>query len=289
MTKYTNYHILRWKTTCTHDMEPKKLLILSMICNKGKYIRQKSLIRQTWGKDILEKKVENVELFFFTSSEDGKNCINYDKNTIFVNSGDELINTAEKTAKTLIACDNLLNFDYLVITNSSTVLNVNLIYKFINSEYINEDKYYGGELLYQGVIPFFRGDFILFHKNKIQSILKPYDLDGMKNKNANDNYIFYKLHFNDCNNLDEYIDKLLCVKCIGNFLKDFCVNEIGKNFYIRAKIDKVKEDIILNNVVGAYSFLSGDKNDYDLSELIFKPTKVETDKNKLEDITSIKR
>ena len=258
-------------------MDSKRLLILSMTCNQEKYYMQELMIRNTWAKNIFNGLYDNIYLYFFTSSLNGCEYVNYDEKKIYVNCEDGLINTSEKTKLAFkIAIENL-DFDYCVLTNTATVLNVDLINKFINSEFIDENCYYGGRLKYRvNIPPFFRGDFILVSRNIIKfladniKIIKSYILG------ANDVSIFVALSTLDGME-KSFLEKLKCVKCIDCYFNEFSLYDIGSNFYINTKVDLAKDnnDICLANIVGAYSLMNSDKSNYDIKNLTFNPTKIE--------------
>lgn len=253
----------------------KKLLILAMTCNQEKYYKQELITRNTWAKNIFDGLYDNVNLYFFTASKTGYNYIDYDEKKIYVNSQDELIDTSEKTKIAFKMAVENLDFDYCVLTNTATVLNVNLINEFINSEFIDENCYYGGHLIYRVNLPlFFRGDFILISKKTVDFLSNNINIVKSNVFCANDVSIFIALSTLDKIE-DIFLKKYKCVKCIDNYLEDFSLNDIGSNFYINTKIND-NEDICLPNIVGSYSLIKSDKRNYDISKLIFSPNKIDS-------------
>lgn len=257
----------------------KRLLILSMLCNQEKYIKQSLMIRQTWGRNVLSNSLENVEMYFFTKSESDKEYIDYDNHIIYVNASDDLFNTGEKTIEAFKMAINFFNFDYCVLTNTATVINIDLVNKFINSNLIDENCYYGGNLIYRITNPlFFRGDFILLSRKNINLVA----INGSAIKNhifygANDVMIFVSLFENTKDGEQNLLKKYKAVCCIDDFERDFLINDIGRNFYVNLKMLKNdNNDIILNNIIGVTSLIESDKREYDMSELVFSPKTIMT-------------
>lgn len=246
-------------------MKKKKILILSMLANIPKYIRESDIVRNTWAKDIFIGKYENIGLFFFTASENGEEFVDYDRHILYVNSNDGIFNTGEKQDRAFKLSVDLFDFDYVVVTNTATVLNLKLIDDFVNSDIIDENLYYGGDFVMQlKVYPFFRGDFILLSKKNVMRIISKSKEIDFSTCFANDLYIFEALFRNDIESA-VFLRKFKCVKCIDKFENEFSLNQIGSNFYINTKMKGTKNsDLVICNVVGAYSLLNSDKKKYDI-------------------------
>ena len=257
-------------------MKKKKILILSMLSNQAKYIMQSNIVKNTWGKEILIGKYDNMQLFFFMASENGTEYIDYESNIIYVNADDGFWHTGEKQCRAFKVAINVFDFDYVIVTNTATVLNLKLIDKFVNSDVIDENLYYGGNFILQlKKYPFFRGDFILLSRKSVLNIInKSKDVDFV-DCFANDLYIFDALIRNDLTT-DTFLKKFRCVKCIDNFKNEFSLNQIGSNFYINTKMKDIENsDLVINNIVGSYSLMNSDKRDYEFTnDNLVKPIDV---------------
>lgn len=246
-------------------MGKKKILVLSLLSNVPKYIRESNIVKNTWGKDILNGTYDNIQLFFFMASENGTEYVDYESHILYVNADDGFWHTGEKQDRAFKVAMTLFDFDYVVVTNTATVLNLKLINEFVNSDVIDEDLYYGGDFVLQlNLYPFFRGDFILLSRKNVMNII-----DKSKNVNfgtyfANDMYIFYSLMHNDLY-ANIFLEKFRAVKCIDKFESEFSLNNIGSNFYINTKMkDTSNSDLVICNVIGAYSLLHSDRKQYDI-------------------------
>ena len=242
----------------------KKILILGLSCNLDDYIKEEKFALNTWGRDI--KEYDNFELYFFKSGE----CTKIDtlNNIIYVQSHDEINYTWEKTLKALKLSLLSFDFDWVILTNTATVLNIKLIDQFVNSDLINEDNYYGCELMCPvKIVPFFRGNFIMLSRKTLKSL----DYDFSKNlEGDNDIQLFDYLCSKD-NVYKTFLSKLIQVNGITD-IKNIKLNNIGSNFCINTKIfDRTNPDLIILNIVGCSSLIFSDKNSYDLKKLIWSP------------------
>ena len=71
----------------------KKAIILSMSCNQERYINEENAIRQTWGKEVLEGKYDNIELLFYRGGSDSTYL---EKDVLHLTSDDTLFGTYQK-------------------------------------------------------------------------------------------------------------------------------------------------------------------------------------------------
>lgn len=123
----------------------KKLIILTLCCNQQIFIDQENRLRKTlYAKDILNNEFENVDYWTYTASTDGKYHVNKKLHKLEVPSGDDLSSTYDKT----YMCFNLLlkagiEFDYVLMTNCSTYVNVPLLKQFVD-RLTNETDVYTG-------------------------------------------------------------------------------------------------------------------------------------------------
>jgi hypothetical protein len=132
------------------SMEKKKILILVMSCQQESFVEQEKVCRETWAKDIIDGKYDNIEYYSYIGScEEG--CVSRDKHTIFCKANDGLWQTFQKTVECLSRLEECgVEYDYIFRTNTSTVVNVGLLDAFINSG-IDENNVYCGEIYSIGV------------------------------------------------------------------------------------------------------------------------------------------
>lgn len=108
------------------------LLVLAMSCNDPFFVESRRVTHDTWAKDIILGSYENIGFYSYTASETGEEYIK--DNTIYLNCGDKLENTFEKT---MCAFDflnkNNITFDYILRTNTSTYINLPLTIDKINT------------------------------------------------------------------------------------------------------------------------------------------------------------
>jgi hypothetical protein len=102
-----------------------------MSCNDPLYIRQNDCIKETWGKKIINKEYENVDLMFF-DGQDKPTWYNDKEYILHVRSEDDLDNTYKKTIYALDWIVQHRDYDYVFRTNTSTYVNVPLIMKFVD-------------------------------------------------------------------------------------------------------------------------------------------------------------
>jgi hypothetical protein len=241
----------------------KKLLILGLSCNADCYLTEEKLAFNTWAKPIKDKVYDNIELYFFRRGE--TEMIDEKKHVIFVDIADDLNHTYEKMYRAITIAKKEINFDYLVITNTATVLNLKLIDEFINSDVINDEKYYGGEMVLPVFCPvFFRGDFILLAKKKVEILAEKqcYCENDMEP-------FFQFMMAEELKSYDEFFKRMVQVKAVGD-IKRININDIGSNFYVNCKAyDRKNSDAIIVNIVGVTSLIFSDKKKYDLKNLIY--------------------
>ena len=110
-----------------------KCIILCMTCNDSHFIREMNVIKESWGKDILDGNYQNLDIWFYTTGN--KNYIDIDNHIIYVIADDSLYGTWEKTYKAIQILDNYIDYDFIFRTNTSNVINIKLLNNLIN--YLN--------------------------------------------------------------------------------------------------------------------------------------------------------
>ena len=105
-----------------------------MCCNQELFQQQEYRLRtELYAKDILNRKFKNVDYWTYTASTDGKYHVNKKLHKIEVPTDDSLNGTYEKTYQTFKLLEQLnLDYDYILRTNCSTYINVNLLKSFVN-------------------------------------------------------------------------------------------------------------------------------------------------------------
>jgi hypothetical protein len=150
----------------------KKVVILSMSCNIDRYIKEEEVIRQTWGKSIIEGRYDNIELFFYRGSDSES----YDDETkvITLNTSDEWRGTFMKTISVFEWLKrNSIEYDYVIRTNTSTYINIDAILQFLENEK-NTNIMYGTGLVINGFskfVPYLKGHFLIMPKSFIDILI----------------------------------------------------------------------------------------------------------------------
>ena len=124
----------------------KKILILVMSCNQELFIQQEiQLKNKLYAYDILNNKYPNIDFWIYTASEDTKYHVNKQEHKIYVPADDTLGGTFEKTIKTLTLIESLKwDYDFILRTNCSTYINVELLNNFINNVNLDDKSIYTG-------------------------------------------------------------------------------------------------------------------------------------------------
>lgn len=217
----------------------KKAVILCMSCNQDRYINEESVIKRTWGKDILDGKYPDISLYFYRGGADE---ISYDEEncTVYTDTNDDLNATFHKTLRMLQWCEeNVGDFDYIIRTNTSTYLNIEGISQFLNMENIKDDVLYGKGLIINSsnyYIPFLRGCFLIIPKSFIKILYKHSHIYGV-----DDSAIGMALYANFREKyLEEHIRE---IDAIVNIKEEY-YNNMSKALFIRLK----DEDNPENNI-----------------------------------------
>ena len=125
----------------------KKLLILAMSCNQPFFLDQETNIKKLYAKDIIDNKYPNIDFYIYTASYDDKFHINKQEHKLYVPADDSLEGTFEKTQQAFKLITHLnIEYDYILRTNCSTYINVELINRFINEITLDNKKIYTGNI-----------------------------------------------------------------------------------------------------------------------------------------------
>lgn len=115
----------------------KKILMLSMSCNDPYYQSLLGAVRNTWAKPLIKGKYPNISWFAYTACDEKhpKPFVDIKNHMIYVDCGDGLFDTYEKTQKAYAMVKNLVDFDYVIRTNTSLFINIdNMLKRLENVE-----------------------------------------------------------------------------------------------------------------------------------------------------------
>lgn len=148
-----------------------KILILLMSCNNWFFKKEEEVVKNTWLKPVIDGQYPEVDWYFYTTGE--RNLIDKQNHVIYVNSNDNWDSTFLKTKLAFKIAKENLNYDYIVRTNLSTYVNLNLLVSTINF-YIapNNDKHvWGMELCNHKDTFYLIGKFLIFNKDDVDTII----------------------------------------------------------------------------------------------------------------------
>lgn len=155
----------------------KKILIVVMSCESEFFEEQVKTIKETWAKDILDKKYPNIDFIYYKGT---LNTHSFNKETRLLNvqCEDDLNNTYKKTYYALNLINKSFEYDYIFRTNTSTYVNVELLNAFVQS-LDNDEIFWTSEIysLIEANCPtplclYGRGNGILFSKKLVEIFLK---------------------------------------------------------------------------------------------------------------------
>jgi len=144
----------------------KKILFLVQSCNKERYINEEQIIRDTWGKRLRK----NCDLYFYRGG--GKDTIIGD--ILSLECGDELNDTFLKTLRALSIFKNIGKYDFIVRTNTSNWINVDLLLNTIDRMDKNDRVFVGTGAVCNAVskgVPFLRGNLLIFTKQVLLDLM----------------------------------------------------------------------------------------------------------------------
>jgi hypothetical protein len=123
----------------------KRILILSMSCNDDFFISQEEDVKNTWAKDIIEGKYENIDFMIYRGGYD-ENSMSKKNHLMKLNVYDDINNTFLKTYMALSMCWKYLGkYDYVFRTNTSTYINIPLLNELVQN-LDSDDIVYGSDI-----------------------------------------------------------------------------------------------------------------------------------------------
>jgi len=150
--------------------KPKKCVILCMCCNNEYYKKEFNDIMSTWGADILSGKYPNIDIWGYTSSENGIYEVDNENHFIKVPAMDDRLHTYKKTESCLNMIKMLnMEYDWILKMNCTTTVNLKMLNKLMQFDTLDIDKIYVSHLKLNKIdsAPYFfspitTGDFIMF-------------------------------------------------------------------------------------------------------------------------------
>lgn len=234
-------------------LQPNKrnIIFLAMSCNREDYKILETSVRNTWAKDIIDGKYDNIRFYFYTAT-DGEERIDEEHHIIYVKTEDTFERTYQKTMHVLkLLKKKEFKFDYIVRTNTSTYVNVPLVNEFIS--FLTDDSIvYTGEIeacFWSKMYFYGQGSFLILSRNIISKLLEYEHYDWEKEFNASDDTIIGAT----LNNY--YLENKLChrnyIKSVGlpyNFGKAIN-NDVNYNHVmcarVKTEIPGIKDEKIL--------------------------------------------
>ena len=104
----------------------KKILIMVMSCNDDFFIKQESIIKETWSNKI--NKFDNINYLIYRGDSDIQKH-KYDKQNhiLTLKCEDNIDNTFKKTYYAFNLAHKIFDYDYIFRTNTSTYVNIELL------------------------------------------------------------------------------------------------------------------------------------------------------------------
>lgn len=168
--------------------QKKKILILVMSCNLDFFDHEVEIVEQTWAKDIIDGKYDNITYYSYTAMSDEmfrntehKNLgiIDEECHTVYVPTKDDFFSTYQKTLMCLKTLHTqICDVDYIFRTNTSTYINVPLLDAFVQRLDTYDENIYCGTILASKYIsgPY---PYCLYAQGNSVLISKKYYIDVM--------------------------------------------------------------------------------------------------------------
>lgn len=212
----------------------QKAVILAMSCNKDIFLQLEKAIKNTYASDIFDNKFKNISFWLYTASYDNKYHINKKQHKLYVPCDDSLHGTFDKTQKAIKLLNTIEDYDYIIRTNCSTYININVLNIFLN-HYTNPDKIYSGNIYasYEGSAPYYyslygTGNSLILSKKWIDLIVNT-NINNLKSQNFTNNTNVYTI---DDNAIGFIINSYLInhQKNICDYWQSFNMPQFNNNF-----------------------------------------------------------
>jgi hypothetical protein len=218
----------------------KKAIILVMSCNQQTFLNEEEGVKQTYAKEILEGKHENLDILFYRGGAD-KSFYDAREKLYLSTENDDLNGTYHKTLDAFrFVYENFPEYDYIIRTNTSTYINIEAILQFLNLEEDYSGKAIGTDLIISPInmsVPFLRGHFLLFHKEIIKDLI---DNTIQIECGIDDfviGYMMGKMYSN------KYLTKLLSVNSIHTMSLPY-KDMLNVSYCVKIKNDADRDNII---------------------------------------------
>lgn len=149
-----------------------KILILLMSCNNCFFQEEEQLVKDTWLKAVVEGQYPEIDYYFYTTGDNEH--IDKENHKIYVKAPDGWDSTFYKTKRAFALVKENLEYDYIVRTNLSTYVNIQMLLAFIKL-YVapNNDKHiWGMELCNHKDTFYLIGKFLIFNKEDVDVLIK---------------------------------------------------------------------------------------------------------------------
>lgn len=115
--------------------------MLTMSCNDPYYQALLGTIKNTWAKPLIQNKYPNITWFGYTSCDEKHPVpvVDFENHMIYVNTGDELKDTYYKSYDAYHMIKNVIDFDYVVRTNTSVFVNIDNMLKRFDEAWKDDD------------------------------------------------------------------------------------------------------------------------------------------------------
>lgn len=210
-------------------MKKDKKIIILLMCHKDTtYEKNAEALKKSYKKLINKYKLNNyINIFSYTGNNDIQQI---NENTIDCVSSDDIEHTYDKTIECFDIVNKNFDYDYLVRTNCSQIINIKLLYEYLIREndkpfiYVGELTSSPGYTVINKADINIAGNFMVFHKNMIKSILKyvpivnelkqKHPQIGTNGTNTSDDIMIsaiLMIMFNTDNYRWRYLDNIKCV------------------------------------------------------------------------------
>jgi hypothetical protein len=219
----------------------KKVIILVMSCKQERFINEEQVIRETYAKDIINNKYDNIKIIFYRGGYE-EDKYDEESNMLYLKSDDTLNGTYCKSVDAFNFISKNFEFDYVIRTNTSTYININAILQFLNFD-LNDEVMYGPFLNindYAKWIPYLGGHFLIIPKKHIDILC-----NKQKFENGIDDACFghhianYYMH--------KYCDHILEVDSIIS-LENKYIDKLKTAYCVRIKDEKNYENNIIRMI-----------------------------------------
>lgn len=106
-----------------------------MSCNQPYFQALLGAVKDTWAKPLVQNKYSNITWFAYTSCDANhpKPHVNFENHMIYVDCPDDLHHSYEKTKRAYNMIKDIIDFDYVIRTNTSVYVNLDLMLERVNS------------------------------------------------------------------------------------------------------------------------------------------------------------